>query len=120
MPFPGWHYQPAYFPLPKGFHVGANAHNIAEPLCFYFLCHEPGVPRPQPEHNPQRITEVVISMPSTDTEGVLALASRCNRLSIRSGPDHLMEITLDDHDSGRTKDYRPDVCSALRLETSIC
>lgn len=24
MPFPGWHYQPAYFPLPKGFHVGGK------------------------------------------------------------------------------------------------
>ena len=107
MPFPGWHYQPAYFPPPIGFHVGANSHNIAEPLCFYFPSYDPGVPKPQPNRNPQSVSEVIISTPSTDTEGVLALASQTERLSIRSGKEHLMEITFDHHRSRQTKDYRP-------------
>ncbi|MEO0535290.1 MAG: VOC family protein [Cyanobacteria bacterium P01_A01_bin.123] len=107
MPFPGWHYQPDYFPPPKGFHVGANSQNLLEPLCFYFPFHDPGVPRPQPERNSQMITEVVISTPSTDTHGVLALASRCNRLSIQSAREHLMEITLDHCALGCTQDFRP-------------
>jgi len=107
MPFPGWHYQPAYFPPPRGFHVGANSHNITEPLCFYFPFPNPGVPKPQPNRNPQTISEVVISTPSTDTDGVLELASQANRLSMRLGQEHLMEITLDDHASGHTEDYRP-------------
>lgn len=114
IPFPGWHYQPAYFPPPRGFHVGANSHNLTEPLCFYFPFHDPGVPRPQPERNPQRIAAVVISTPSTDTEGVLALASKCDRLSICSGPEHLMEITLDNHAAGHTEDYRPALPLILR------
>lgn len=114
MPFPGWHYQPAYFPPPKGFHVGVNSHNIAEPLCFYFPFHDPGVPRPQPQRNPQAMTEIVICTPSTDTEGVLELASQCDRLSMRSGQEHLMEITLDDHGLGRTEDYRPAMPLILR------
>jgi hypothetical protein len=107
MPFPGWHYQPAYFPPPRGFHVGANSHNLAEPLCFYFPFHAPGVPRPQPHRNSQTISDIVISTPATDTTGVLALASQADRLSICSGPAHLMEITLDHHNAGRTEDYRP-------------
>jgi len=107
MPFPGWHYQPAYFPPPKGFHVGSNSHNIAEPLCFYFSLHHPGVPKPQPHRNPQTMSQVTISTTSTDTEGVLELASQADRLSIRSGQEHLMEITLNHHASGRTEDYRP-------------
>lgn len=107
MPFPGWHYQPDYFPLPTGFHVGANSENYLEPLCFYFPFHNPGVPRPQPERNSQRITEVVISTPSIDTDGVLALASRCDRLSIQSACEHLMEITLEHRALGHTQDFRP-------------
>lgn len=114
MPFPGWHYQPAYFPPPKGFHVGANSENLMEPLCFYFPFHDPGVPRPQPERNSQMMTEVVISTPSTNTHGVLTLASQADRLSMRSRQEHLMEITLDHHDSGRTKDYRPAMPLILR------
>lgn len=114
MPFPGWHYQPAYFPPPKGFHVGANSHNIAEPLCFYFPFQNPGVPKPQPNRNPQMVSEVIISTPSIDTEGVLELASQADRLSIQSGQEHLIEITLDHHDSGRTEDYRPALPLILR------
>ena len=114
MPFPGWHYQPAYFPPPKGFHVGANSQNLMEPLCFYFPFHDPGVPKPEPNRNPQTISEVIISTPSTDTEGVLELASQTDRLSMRSSKEHLMEIALARHDSGRTEDYRPAMPLILR------
>ena len=114
MPFPGWHYQPAYFPPPKGFHVGANSHNTAEPLCFYFPFHNPGVPKPQPNRNPQTVSEVIISTSSTDTEGVLKLASQADRLSMQVGKEHLMEIMLDGHKLGRTEDYRPEMPLILR------
>ncbi|WP_299488703.1 VOC family protein [Acaryochloris sp. IP29b_bin.137] len=107
MPFPGWHYQPDYFPPPKGFHVGANSENLLEPLCFYVPFQDPGVPRPQPERNSQRITEVAISTPSTDTHGTLALASGCDRLSIQSASEHRMEIMLDHRALGHTQDFRP-------------
>jgi len=107
MPFPGWHYQPDYFPPPKGFHVGANSKNLMEPLCFYFPFPDSEVPNPQPHRNPQKMNEIVISTPSTDTEGVLALASQADHLSMRLGQEHLMEIMLNHHDAGRTEDYRP-------------
>lgn len=114
MPFPGWQYQPDYFPPPKGFHVGANSQNLREPLCFYFPFHDPGVARPQPTRNAQTMSKIVISTPSTDTEGVLALASQADRLLVRPGKEHLMEITLDHHCSGRTEDFRPALPLILR------
>ena len=114
MPFAGWHYQPDYFPPPKGFHVGANSKNLMEPLCFYFPFPDPRAPRPQPQRNPQMMTEVVISTPSTATHGGLEQASQADRLSVQSGEDHLMEITLDHHDSGQTEDYRPAMPLILR------
>ena len=115
MPFPGWKYQPDYFPPSRGFHVGANSHNIAEPLCFYFPFHDPGVPKPQPNRNLQTVSEVIISTTSTDTEGVLELASQADCLSIlRAGKEHLMDITLDHHNLGRTEDYRPALPLILR------
>ena len=80
---------------------------MLEPLCFYFPFHDPGVPRPQPERNPQMITKVVISSLSTDTHGVLELVSQGDRLLMLSDKEHLMEITLDHHESGRMEDYRP-------------
>lgn len=113
-PFPGWHYQPDYFAPPMGFHVGANSQNLAEPLCFYFPFHDPGGPRPQPTRNPQTISEIVISTPSADTEGVLALASQTDRLSMRLGQEHHMEIRLDQDDAERTEDFRPVMPLILR------
>ncbi|MBE9065376.1 VOC family protein [Leptolyngbya cf. ectocarpi LEGE 11479] len=108
MPFPGWHYQPAYFPPPNGFHVGANSHNIAEPLCFYFPFQTPGVPKRQPvPRNPQTISNVTIFTPSTDTKGVLELVSQADRFSVQLGREHLMKITLDNHALGRLEDFRP-------------
>ena len=107
MPFPGWHYQPDYFPPPNGFHVGINSKNIAEPLCFYFPRKAAGVARAKPVRNSQTISEIVISTPSTDTEGILGLASQAKRLSVRTGSERLMEITLDGHALGRTEDFRP-------------
>ncbi|MEM7062773.1 MAG: VOC family protein [Cyanobacteria bacterium P01_B01_bin.77] len=108
MPFSGWHYQPAYFPPPQGFHVGANSQTIAEPLCFYFPFQVPGVTKHQSTpRNSQTISDVTIATPSTDTEKVLELASQTERLSMRLGSEHLMEITLDNHALGRTEDFRP-------------
>ena len=66
MPFPGWHYQPAYFPAPRGFHVGANSRNLTEPLCFYFPFHDSGVPRPQPQRNSQTISIDIANWIRTD------------------------------------------------------
>jgi hypothetical protein len=114
VPFPGWQYQPAYFPPPKGFLVGANSKNLTEPLCFYFPFYDPGLPRPQPIRNAQKISDIVISTPMTDTEGVLAQVSQADRFAVRSGQEHLMEITLDHHDSGRTEDFRPAMPLILR------
>ena len=105
IPFPGWHYQPDYFPAPKGFRVGANSNNIAEPLCFYFPLSV--APKVQPARNPQTISQITISTPSADTKGILKLASQTEGFSIRTGREHLMEITLDNHRLGRTEDFRP-------------
>jgi hypothetical protein len=107
MPFPGWQYQPDYFPPPKGVHVGANSKNLMEPLCFYFPFYDPGVPRPRPTCNAQTMSEIVISTPSTDIAGVLERVSQVDRLLVRLGQENLMEITLDEGALSRTEDVRP-------------
>ena len=111
MPFSGWHYQPDYFPPPTGFHVGTNSQNLAEPLCIFFPTSFPkDQSKPQPPSNPQTITDIVISTPAADTEGVLATAFQADRLLIQtSHSEHLMEITLDNHARKRTEDFRPSI-----------
>ncbi|NEO86573.1 MAG: VOC family protein [Spirulina sp. SIO3F2] len=108
-PFPGWHYQPDYFLPPQGFHVGTNAENLMEPLCFYFPFYKPPASQSQPQRNPHKISVVSIATPSTDTTGVLGLAAQSDRLSIQFASAHGMEITLDQHRLGRTADFRPEM-----------
>ncbi|MCG8382316.1 MAG: VOC family protein [Gammaproteobacteria bacterium] len=105
MPFPGWSYQPEYFPPPLAFHVGKNATKLREPLCIY-------VPFDTTQFKPEApgggrfhtLTHVNIHSPSLSE--TLLTASRAERLSIVPGPEHLMEITFDSRENHR-HDFRP-------------
>ncbi len=110
MPFKGWKYQPDYFAPPQAFHVGANSSNLAEPLCIYVPFIEPKSSTGKSEDNTSKaISQVRIYTPSKDTEGVLSVVDKAERLSIQQGSEHLMEITLNCNESGCTKDFRPDI-----------
>lgn len=110
MPFNGWSYQPTYFEPPNAFHVGANSTNIFEPLCIY-------VPFSLPKSSANKgkinssflINNVCIHVPSTDRNEVLEAVDRADRLSIKYGKEHLMEIVLNDRSLGKVVDFRPEI-----------
>jgi len=108
MPFTGWHYQPDYFQPPQGFHVGANSTNVLEPLCIYMPFIEPApAGKDTTDGIFKNITEVQIATPSQPMSDVLRIANSADRLSIASADEHLMDITFDNHQQGRTEDLRP-------------
>lgn len=111
MPFKGWKYQPDYFTPPKAFYVGANSSNLAEPLCIYAPFIVPKSSNIQSEENASKsITHISIYTPSQDSEGVLSAANQADRLAIKQGRVHLMEITLDENnESSSTQDFRPNI-----------
>ena len=110
MPFGGWEYQPDYFSPPLAFHVGENSSNILEPLCIYVPFAEPGTSKyEQIEGEFQTITNVHIYTPSEPISNVMEVADSADRLSIKTGRKHLMEITFNDNSHGLTKDLRPDI-----------
>lgn len=110
MPFDGWTYQPDYFEPPDGFHVGANSERLDEPLCIYAPFLQPPPARP----GARSITEVLIATASYDDFGVLDIANRAERLTIVLSEEHRMELTLDGNESGRHKDFRPQLPLILR------
>ncbi len=110
MPFNGWSYQPTYFEPPNAFHVGANSHNISEPLCIY-------VPFTLPQSSVNKgkinssfaISNVCIHIPSADRNEVLEAVDRADRLSIQYSKEHLMEMVLNDRSWGKVVDFRPEI-----------
>ena len=109
MPFAGWTYQPVYFQPPNAFHVGINSSNILEPLCIYAPITLPKAPSRKPQGNTAfTISHICIHTPSDDTTGVLEAIAPVDSLSIQTGQaEHLMEITLNHHATGTSKDFRP-------------
>ncbi len=110
MPFNGWSYQPTYFEPPNAFHVGANSHNISEPLCIYVT-----LTLPQSSVNKGKInssfaiSNVCIHIPSADPNEVLEAVERADRLSIQYSKEHLMEMVLNDRSWGKVVDFRPEI-----------
>lgn len=109
MPFAGWTYQPVYFQPPNAFHVGSNSSNILEPLCIYAPMILPKAPSRKPQGNISfTINHICIHTPSADTAGVLNAIAPVDSLSIQTGQaEHLMEITLNNHETATSKDFRP-------------
>ncbi len=110
MPFNGWTYQPIYFDPPYAFHVGANSQNISEPLCIYFPFFMPQSSKSESEKNSSfSISNVFIHTPSEDTKEILNVVDRAERLAIKTGKEHLMEIVFNNHETGCIEDFRPEI-----------
>ncbi|MEM9216866.1 MAG: VOC family protein [Cyanobacteria bacterium P01_F01_bin.150] len=109
MPFAGWTYQAICFQPPNDFHVGINSQNIMDPLCLYSPIPFPKAPSRNPQGNTSfTISHICIHTPSDDKTGVLGAIAPVDRLSIQTAQaQHLMEITLNNHATGTTKDFRP-------------
>ncbi len=104
LPFAGWSYQPDYFKPPMAFHVGSNAKNISEPLCFYVPFMQPVV-RNIEAGTLKSVSDVCIHSPSHST--ILKAAQSAKRLTFKQGKEHLVEVTFDNHQQGLSRDLRP-------------
>ncbi|WP_103654270.1 hypothetical protein [Agarilytica rhodophyticola] len=112
MPFPGWEYQPDYFPAPKAFHIGDNASDILEPLCIYAPFIEPSEKTSNTiveQGNFKYVRNVCIYTPVQVMSEALNIANTVEGLSIINDEQHLMEIVFDDHSRGLCKDLRPEI-----------
>lgn len=108
LPFTGWQYQPDYFKPPMAFHVGANSDNLLEPLCIYVPFMEPCV-RKIEEGQFRTLSHVKIYTTIEEFSDVLAVSQNADRLDIAQNDQHLMEVTLDEHRLGMSRDFRPEI-----------
>jgi hypothetical protein len=108
MPFGGWAYQPDYFEPPNAFHVGNNSEILQEPLCIY-------VPFVSPSCQKEvvgefgSISNVLVSVPVGELSETLRMIQTAEKLEVETGSEHLVELTLDRHTGGKSKDFRPDL-----------
>ena len=107
-PFSGTPYQPDYFKAPMAFHIGKNASKITEPLCIYVPFMD-AVKRNVEKGQFKSISNVCIHTLETNFSSTLTTISQAERLSVKHGAEHLLELTLDEHRLGRSKDFRPDI-----------
>lgn len=104
-PFPGWPYHPAYLDATQFLHIGANAGQLQEPLCVHLPSAMP--PARDPHRNSERVEAVSVRVASERLSEVLQIASRSAGLVVKTGPAHLLEITLGGGRRRGTLDLRP-------------
>jgi len=107
-PFKGWHYQPDYFEPPNGFHIGINSDNLNEPLCIYVPFMGP-IKRNEEVGTFKSVSLVEVFVPTNEPSETLRQLDFVDRLAIKTGREHLIVLTLDDHKEGLSKDFRPDI-----------
>jgi len=108
MPFPGWSYQPDYFPPPNAFHVGRNSENLHEPLCFYVPFVEPQKRKIKNEQFGS-LDYIRISVKTDILSDELKLISKADRLIIQTGDRHLMEVFFISTENHQCIDLRPEL-----------
>lgn len=106
MPYKGWTYQPDYFEPPMAFHVGSNSDILDEPLCIYVPFMVP-VNRKEVDGIFKSITCVQITVPLNKMSETLRALDSVERLQIKQGSEHLVEMILDRGKLGLSKDFRP-------------
>ena len=108
LPFDGWKYQPDYFPAHLAFHIGNNSSKIVEPLCIYVPFMEP-MNRDIGEEKFTTISNVKIHTTEASFSEILMAVNHSDRLIIEHCDEHLVELVLDNHRLGMSKDFRPDI-----------
>jgi hypothetical protein len=108
MPFDGWSYQPDYFESPMAFHVGSNSSNILEPLCIYAPFVAP-VNRRIELGKFRSVSNICISVPVESMSEALLQSAEADRLEIKYGKEHLIEVFFDGQIESQSKDLRPDL-----------
>lgn len=114
IPFPGWTYQPDYFPPPRHFHIGANSENLAEPLCIYMPFIQPGTARGGAD-NPQfgELHRLGLDMPVTAPSEVLRVIGGIAGLSLAYDTELLLKLEFGAENSRKNCDFRPHLPLAM-------
>ena len=114
-PFAGWHYQPDYFEPGRGFVVGDNSELLAEPLCI-LMPFDPPAPtgQPLPGEPFARVTELRIFVPVENPTPVLETVSKVDRISLRTGTAHLLEVVFNHEKERQVRDLRPALPMVIR------
>jgi len=113
--FPGFPYQPLYFDKGQFFVVGSNADILSEPTCVLMPSNLPK--RPPQDFSPapfEHVTSVCVSTPATTMSPALARSSEVDRVNIRTGRDHLMEVEFGGGKNGESCDLRPELPLVIR------
>jgi hypothetical protein len=115
IPFPAWEYRPPYLPESWCFHVGTNAGVLTEPMLFYL----PFGRRPDSYHGDKRrvlehaagfreITHVVLVSPcAANLSAAFRTGPLAHLISVRTGPEYVLEIGFDGVLQGKRVDLRP-------------
>ena len=105
MPFNGWKYQPDYFEPPNAFHIGDNSSILEEPLCIYVPFMNP-IKRKEEIGLFKFISKIEVFVPQKSFSNTLLSLQSADRLEVKQGREHLVNITLDNGRRELTKDLR--------------
>ncbi len=115
VPFPGWRYCPEYFRSDQCFHVGENSDLLEEPLCIYMPSNLPLPDTQLRLANPHMtVTELRISVPVARPSLTLAAVADCERISLRLGEPHQLELVFNEAEEGKISDMTPDLPLVIR------
>lgn len=107
-PFPAWAYYPDYLPDGMHFLVGANSADLSEPLCICMPDRlQPPADAPPPENPDWRLTGLRVSVPVARPSQTLRRIAACPEASVNPGHPHLLELTFNHRQRGRTHDFSP-------------
>ena len=105
-PFATWEYRPAYLPAGHVIHM-ASERALDEPLCFFLgFGRSPAMEQPVGFQN---VTGVRIITPAPVRSDAMKALVAEHVLTVESGPEHRLELTLEDARAGRSHDFRPEL-----------
>ncbi|MBT8340155.1 MAG: VOC family protein [Desulfatitalea sp.] len=113
VPFKGWEYKPKYLPDGLSFLVGNNSGILTEPI----ILKMPNGDRPAHKKNPilqnisgfNNVSSLCVKMPLSLQSSTLRTIGSLERISFEESDNHVMEIGFDKENSGKAKDFFPEL-----------
>ena len=107
-PFPSWDYKPEYLPEGMSMQIADTVNQIQEP--FLFFASRLKAPDQKIEHSAgmENITSVHIIHPYPNLSSP-SIGAIQQLVSFEAGNTHLLTVTFDDHNQGKTLDFQPDL-----------
>lgn len=118
-PFDAWSYRPRYLPSGARLDIAMNASVLDEPMLFFFTppSGQPSAQPTRPQHRASlnRLTCIEIVSPARRVVSAeLQAVIDTGLITLRFGPDHLLELGFDDEAAQGNHDCRPVLPLMLR------